>query len=54
MDRCDVSCVAKAVPLSRRDDFLREVAAHLTHEPSDNAVEAALNAQLDRLSFLIS
>jgi hypothetical protein len=49
-----VTNAAKAVPLARRDDFLRQVAAHLTSEPSDIAVEAALNAQLDRIAtFLI-
>jgi hypothetical protein len=46
-----VTNAAKAVPQERRDSFLREVAAHLTSEPSDAAVLAALNVQLDRLSF---
>jgi hypothetical protein len=46
-----VTAAAKAVPQSRRDSFLKEVARHLTSEPSDAAVLAALNVQLDRLSF---
>jgi hypothetical protein len=40
---------AKAVPIERRDDFLQKLAMHLTPEPSDAAVQAALNAQLDTL-----
>jgi hypothetical protein len=41
---------AKAVPVHRREAFLQQVAAHLAAEPTDQAVQAALNAQLDRLS----
>jgi hypothetical protein len=46
-----VTNAARAVPLDRRDEFLKEVAAHLLPEPSDDAVKAALNVQLDRLAF---
>jgi hypothetical protein len=44
-----VQQAAKAVPVNRRDDFLQKLAAHLTSEPSDAAVQAALNAQMDRI-----
>ena len=40
---------AKAVPAERRELFLQDVAKHLTSEPSDPAVVAAINAQLDRI-----
>jgi hypothetical protein len=36
-----VQTAAKAVPVSRRDEFLQKLAAHLTSEPSDAAVQAA-------------
>lgn len=48
-----VTKAAKAVPVSHRDHFLQQVAAHLASEPSDDAVQAALNAQLDRLSIIL-
>ena len=38
---------ARSVPVDRRDAFVRGVASHLCNEPSDIAVEAAINAQLD-------
>lgn len=38
---------AKAIPVVRRDDFLVAVARRLAPEPSDAAVEAAVNRQLD-------
>jgi hypothetical protein len=41
---------AKAVPVEKRDEFLQTVSKHLFGEPSDSALVAALNAQLDRLS----
>ncbi len=41
---------AKAVPVPRRDDFLQKVTAQLCAEPTDQAVLAAVNAQLDLLS----
>ena len=44
-----VQTAAKAVPVSRRDEFLQKLAAHLTSEPGDAAVQAALNAQMDRI-----
>jgi hypothetical protein len=47
-----VQNAAKAVPVDRRDEFLQRLAKHLTPEPSDAAVVAALNAQLDALANL--
>jgi hypothetical protein len=44
-----VQRTALAVAPPQRDAFLHAVARHLTAEPSDYAVQAALNAQLDRL-----
>jgi hypothetical protein len=38
---------ARAVPVARREEFLQNVARHLIAEPSDAAVAAAVNAQLD-------
>jgi len=38
---------AKAVPADRRDAFLQGVGNHLAGEPSDQAVQAAINAALD-------
>jgi hypothetical protein len=40
---------AQAVPVQRRAEFLQRLAAHLTSRPTDAAVQAALNAQLDAL-----
>ncbi len=40
---------SKAVPIQQRESFLQKVVAHLSAEPTDDAVTAALNAQLDRL-----
>jgi hypothetical protein len=45
---------AKGVPVARRELFLQSVARHLTAEPTDEAVIAALNAQLDRLPRFFS
>ncbi len=40
---------SKAVPIQQRESFLQKVVDHLSAEPTDAAVIAALNAQLDRL-----
>jgi hypothetical protein len=45
-----VQDAAKAVPISKLDEFLQQLARHLGAEPSDAAVLASLNAQLDRLT----
>jgi hypothetical protein len=45
-----VTSAAKAVPVQHRDELLQRLARHLTPEPSDAAVQAALNAQLNMLS----
>jgi hypothetical protein len=42
-----IETAARAVPVQQRDAFLRKVAAHLTSEPSDHAVQSAVNSQLD-------
>ena len=47
-----VQNAAQAVPVRRRDEFLQRLAAQLTSEPSDAAVQAALNAQLDALTHV--
>ena len=39
---------AASLPVDARDHFLQTVAAHLTGEPSDHAVFAAVQAALDR------
>jgi hypothetical protein len=49
-----VTSAARAVPVSRRDEFLRRLALHLAPQPSNSAVQAALNAQLDSLEFYTS
>jgi hypothetical protein len=38
---------AAALPVTARDEFLRQVTARLTLEPSDAAVAAAVNVVLD-------
>jgi hypothetical protein len=45
-----VTRAAKSVPAKRRSEFLQSLARHLTPAPSDAAVQAALNAQLDALA----
>jgi hypothetical protein len=40
---------AAGIPVARRDEFLQRLAAHLTAEPTDMAVQAAVNVQLDVL-----
>jgi hypothetical protein len=45
---------AKAVPPERRELLLLSVSKRLTSEPTDSAVIAALNAQLDRLPRFLS
>jgi hypothetical protein len=44
-----VTAAAKAVPVRQRSEFLQAVARHLTSQPSDAAVQSAVNAQLDAL-----
>jgi hypothetical protein len=38
---------AASLPVAERDHFLQSVAAHLTGQPTDDAVIAAINAALD-------
>ena len=38
---------AALLPVGERDHFLRSVAAHLSCQPTDDAVVAAINAALD-------
>lgn len=45
---------ARAVPVSQRDQFLQNVAARLVDAPSDAAVAAAVNAQLDRVPVFLT
>jgi hypothetical protein len=45
-----VTSAAKAVPIKRRNEFLQGLARHLTPAPSDAAVQAALNVQMDLLA----
>ena len=40
---------AASLQVQHRDIFLRQIADHLCGEPSDTAVEAAVNAALDRV-----
>jgi len=47
-----VQNAAQALPVQRRDEFLQRLAAQLTSEPPDAAVQAALNAQLDALTHV--
>lgn len=49
-----VQNTARAIPVTRREEFLQRVASHLTSEPSDEAVQAALNAQLDRVPVYLN
>jgi hypothetical protein len=42
-----VTRAARALPLMRRDQFLQDVAARLTGEPSDAAVMQAINVTFD-------
>lgn len=42
-----VQRAATSLPALHRDEFLQRVARHLTSEPSDAAVLAAVNHQLD-------
>lgn len=41
-----VTRAASTLPPSKRDEFLRRLAERLGSEPSDMAVEAAINLQL--------
>ena len=38
---------AASLPVGERDHFLQAVAAHLSGQPTDDAVIAAINAALD-------
>ena len=38
---------AASLPVGERDNFLRSIAAHLSGQPTDDAVTAAINAALD-------
>jgi len=44
-----VTSAAKAVPVRQRSDFLQAIANHLASEPTDAAVLAVVNSQLDLL-----
>ena len=39
----------RSVPQKQREKFVTDVAKHLSSEPSDAAVQSAINAMLDRL-----
>jgi hypothetical protein len=43
-----VRAAASAVPIEQRDNFLQSVASHLPGEPSNDAVQAAINIALNR------
>ena len=43
---------AAALPPAARSEFLQHVAAQLTGEPSDMAVQTAINVVLDRAAAL--
>jgi hypothetical protein len=43
---------AAALPPATRGDFLAHVAAQLSGQPSDDAVQAAINVVLDRAAAL--
>jgi hypothetical protein len=40
---------AASLPVDARDNFLQTVAAHLADQPSDHAVQAAVQAALGRV-----
>lgn len=40
---------AAALPVQQRSEFLRQIADHLSANPTNAAVEAAVNAALDRI-----
>jgi hypothetical protein len=39
---------------AQRDEFLQGVARHLADQPSDHAVQAAINASLDRMPVFLN
>ena len=43
---------AASLSVQQRDTFLRQIADQLRGEPSDMAVEAAVNAALDRVMLI--
>ncbi len=45
---------ARALPVTRRDQFLRDVAARLVDEPSDAAVTQVINVTLDRVPVFLN
>ena len=45
---------ARSLPVRARDGFLQTVAAHLTGEPSDHAVQSAITAALDRTPVFLN
>jgi hypothetical protein len=45
-----VANISKTLPVDCREQFMAALARHLTPEPSDAAVAAALNAQMDALA----
>jgi hypothetical protein len=40
---------SKSIPVDRREMFLEDLAKQLTGEPTDQALMASINAQMDRL-----
>jgi hypothetical protein len=44
---------ARAVPVRSREQFLQGVTRHLAAEPTDAAVQAAVNAALDRVPVFL-
>jgi hypothetical protein len=48
-----VERAARGLPIEARDGFLKTVAAHLNGDPSDAAVNSAINIALDRLPLFV-
>jgi len=48
-----VERAARGLAVEARDGFLKTVADHLTGDPSDDAVVAAVNVALDRLALFL-
>ena len=44
-----VRTATRAVPPAKRDEFMQKVSQHLTDNPSDHAVSAVVNHQLNLL-----
>jgi hypothetical protein len=47
--RAEINSAARTLPANQREHFFDNVGRRLGAEPTDEAVIAALNAQLDRL-----